>query len=91
MLSTKNDIKPAIGKERKGVTLARNPSLSHITKILDVRAIRYSLHFKNIIQLMFLDSDFTHILIPNFIPKGHKAFCLFASVDASNQIQSVTS
>lgn len=40
MLSTKNDIKPAIRKERKGVTLARNPSLSHITKILDIRAIR---------------------------------------------------
>ena len=73
------------------LTRARNPTLSHITKILDTRAIKYSLHFKYIIQLISLGPDFTHILIPNFVPKGQKAFCLFVSVDASNQTQSVTS
>lgn len=66
-----------MGKGRKGVTLARNPSLSHGTKILDAMATKYSLHFKYIIRLLFPGPDFTHILIPNFVTKGQKAFCLF--------------
>lgn len=72
-----------MGKERKGATLARNPSLSHVTKILGATTTKYSLCFKDLTRLLFLGPGVAHILIPNFVtlkaenPFLYFIFCLF--------------
>lgn len=88
-----------MGKERKGATLARNPSLSHVTKIPSATATKYSLCFKYIIQFIFLGPDFFTYSNPKLYNslKGRKPFCLFVLfylfvlVNAPNPTQSVTS
>lgn len=91
VLSTKNDIKPATEKARKGVTLARNPSLSPVTKILGTRA-------SNLVYILsILSNSYSWVWISHIVwfqtlwlSKDRKVFPLFQWVPNSDPISYIT-